>query len=73
MPVVRTPIWDDTKGDALVGDFTKLLVGVRQDVQFDLSRDATLDRRRGQRREGQFTGGVSERDVDIQRLQVKSS
>jgi HK97 family phage major capsid protein len=42
MPVRRTPAWDATKGDALVGDFTKLLVGIREDMTFDLSDSATL-------------------------------
>jgi hypothetical protein len=42
MPVERTPAWDPTHGDALVGDWTKLLVGIRQDISFDLSDSATL-------------------------------
>jgi hypothetical protein len=42
MKVARSPAWDDTKGDALVGDWSKLLVGIREDIQFDLSSDATL-------------------------------
>jgi HK97 family phage major capsid protein len=41
-PVVVTPDWDDTKGDALVGDWNYLLVGVREDVTFDLSSEAVL-------------------------------
>jgi HK97 family phage major capsid protein len=41
-PVVVTPIWDSTKGDALVGDWTYLLVGVRQDITFDRSADAII-------------------------------
>lgn len=41
MPVARTPAWDPTQGD-LVGDFTKLLVGIREDMTFDLSDSATL-------------------------------
>ena len=35
----RTPAWDPTKGDALVGDWSKLLVGIREDISFDLSSD----------------------------------
>ena len=42
MPVRRTPAWDTTKGDALVGDFSKLLIGIREDISFDLSDSATL-------------------------------
>ena len=42
MQVVRTSAWDSTKGDAIVGDWTKLLVGVREDVRFELSDSATL-------------------------------
>ena len=42
MQVVRTAAWDATKGDAIVGDWTKLLVGVREDVRFELSDSATL-------------------------------
>lgn len=42
LPVETTPVWDATKGDAFVGDWTKLIVGVRQDVTFDLSSDGVL-------------------------------
>jgi hypothetical protein len=42
MPVARTPAWDPTHGDALVGDWTKLLIGIREDISFDLSDSATL-------------------------------
>jgi hypothetical protein len=42
MPVQRTPAWDATHGDALVGDWTKLLVGIREDITFELSSDAVL-------------------------------
>jgi HK97 family phage major capsid protein len=41
-PVIQTPVWDSTKGDALVGDWTYLLVGLRQDVTFDRSDSAVL-------------------------------
>ena len=41
-PVVVTADWDDTAGDALVGDWNYLLVGVREDITFDLSEDAIL-------------------------------
>ena len=41
-PVVQTPIWDATKGDAVVGDWTYLLVGLRQDVTFDRSDSAMI-------------------------------
>jgi len=42
MPVVRTPAWDVANGDALVGDWTKLVVGIREDMTFDLSDSAVL-------------------------------
>jgi hypothetical protein len=42
MPVERTAAWNPAQGDALVGDWTKLLVGIRQDISFDLSDSATL-------------------------------
>jgi hypothetical protein len=43
MPVVRTAAWDDTKGDALVGAWdSALVVGIREDLTFDISQDATL-------------------------------
>jgi hypothetical protein len=39
---VTVQSWDDSKGDALVGDWDMLLVGVREDITFDLSEDAVL-------------------------------
>jgi hypothetical protein len=42
MNVARSPAWDDAQGDALVGDWSKLLVGIREDISFDLSDSATL-------------------------------
>lgn len=41
-PVMTTPIWDATAGDAVVGDWDYLLVGVREDITFDLSDSAVL-------------------------------
>jgi HK97 family phage major capsid protein len=41
-PVVVSPVWDSSKGDALVGDWTYLLVGLRQDVTFEQSDSAVL-------------------------------
>ena len=41
-PVVSVATWDSTKGDALVGDWNMLLVGVREDVTFDLSSEAII-------------------------------
>jgi HK97 family phage major capsid protein len=41
-PVVISPVWDASKGDALVGDWTYLLVGLRQDITFDRSDAAVL-------------------------------
>ena len=34
--------WDSTKGDALVGDFNYLLVGLVEDISFELSKEAIL-------------------------------
>ena len=42
LPLATTPVWDATRGDAFVGDWSKLIVGVRQDVSFDLSTDGVL-------------------------------
>ena len=42
LPVRVTPIWDSTKGDALVGDWQYLIVGLRQDVTFEQSDSAIL-------------------------------
>jgi hypothetical protein len=42
LPVQTTPIWEAAEGDAIVGDWTKLLIGVREDVTFDTSEDAVL-------------------------------
>jgi hypothetical protein len=36
------PDWDSTKGDALVGNFNYLLVGLVEDIRFELSSDAIL-------------------------------
>lgn len=41
-PVVVVRGWDATKGDAVVGDWDYLLVGVREDITFDLSEEAIL-------------------------------
>ncbi|HEY7621678.1 MAG TPA: phage major capsid protein [Solirubrobacteraceae bacterium] len=42
LPVETTPQWEDDEGDAIVGDWTKLLIGVRQDITYDTSEDAIL-------------------------------
>jgi len=34
--------WDSTKGDAIVGDFNYLLVGLVEDISFELSKEAVL-------------------------------
>ena len=34
--------WDSTKGDALVGDFNYLLVGVVEDIRFEMDSGAIL-------------------------------
>jgi hypothetical protein len=42
LAVSTTPIWDTTKGDAIVGDWTKLIIGLRQDIRFETSDSAIL-------------------------------
>jgi HK97 family phage major capsid protein len=42
LPVETTVHWDATKGDALVGDWTQLLVGIRDDITYELSTDGVL-------------------------------
>jgi HK97 family phage major capsid protein len=44
LPVEVTPAWPAASpaGDAVVGDWEKLLVGIREDVMFDLSSDGVL-------------------------------
>jgi hypothetical protein len=42
MPVERSAVWDNTHGDALVGDWSKLLVGVREDIRFEMSTEGIL-------------------------------
>jgi hypothetical protein len=42
LDVEVAPTWDDTKGDAIVGDWTKLIIGLRQDIRFDMSDSAIL-------------------------------
>jgi hypothetical protein len=37
-----TPTWDSAAGFALVGDWTYVVVGVREDMRFDLSTDGVL-------------------------------
>jgi Phage capsid family len=48
LPVATTPIWPASAtgavapGDAVVGDWTKLIIGIRQDIRFDTSDTAIL-------------------------------
>jgi hypothetical protein len=44
LPTMTTPIWPPgaAAGDAVVGDWGMLLVGVREDVGFDLSSEGVL-------------------------------
>lgn len=37
-----TPVWDATKGYALVGDWSYVVVGIREDIRFDLSEEGVL-------------------------------
>jgi Phage capsid family len=41
-PVAIAAYWDATKGDAIVGDWTKLVIGVREDIRFETSDSAIL-------------------------------
>ena len=40
--VAVLPSWDATKGDALIGDFSYLLVGLVEDISFEMSSEAIL-------------------------------
>jgi capsid protein len=42
LPVATTPIWEADEGDGLIGDWTKLLIGIREDVTYDTSEEAVL-------------------------------
>lgn len=42
VPFSTTPVWDNTKGDALVGDWSYVVIGIREDIQVDLSADGVL-------------------------------
>jgi hypothetical protein len=42
LPVAVAAYWDATKGDAIVGDWSKLVIGVREDIRFETSTDAIL-------------------------------
>jgi HK97 family phage major capsid protein len=40
--VATTKVWDPAVGDMLVGDFDYAIVGIRQDLTWDLSRDGVV-------------------------------
>ena len=42
LPVRVSPVWDSSKGDAIVGAFEYLVIGVRQDISVETSRDGVL-------------------------------
>ena len=42
VPVAVTSPWDSTKGDAIVGDWSQLVIGVREDINFELSNEGVL-------------------------------
>jgi hypothetical protein len=42
IPVATTSAWDASKGDAIVGSWQYLVIGIRQDVTFATSDSATL-------------------------------
>jgi hypothetical protein len=42
IPVRVSPVWDSSKGDAVVGNFEYLVIGIRRDVSIETSRDGVL-------------------------------
>jgi hypothetical protein len=42
VPIVTSPEWDTAKCDAVVGDWTKLVIGIREDISFRTSDSAVL-------------------------------
>ena len=42
LQVCQSPVWDSAKGDALVGDFDYLVVGLHRDVTIETSTDGIL-------------------------------
>jgi Phage capsid family len=42
LPVATTPAWEPAEGDAIIGDWTKLLVGIREDITYDTSEEAVI-------------------------------
>ena len=42
LPVAVTPAWNATVGDAIVGDWQCLVIGVREDIRYDMSDSAIL-------------------------------
>ena len=42
LPVETTVHWDPTKGEALVGDWTQIVIGIREDITYELSTDGVL-------------------------------
>lgn len=42
LPVETTVYWDSGKGDALVGDWTQLVIGIREYISYELSTDGVL-------------------------------
>ena len=42
MRIAVTPLWDSTKSDAVVGAWENLLVGIREDIRFDVSEEGVL-------------------------------
>ncbi|HET6616490.1 MAG TPA: hypothetical protein VFH69_01630 [Gemmatimonadota bacterium] len=43
LEVAVTPIWNATVGDAIVGDWSKLVIGAREDIRFETSDSAVLN------------------------------
>jgi hypothetical protein len=62
IPSRVTPVWDPTKGDAIVGDFDLLVVGVRQDIEIETSRDGVL-----QDAAGEIIANAFEQDLTLVR------
>lgn len=42
LDMVENGTWDDTEATAMAGDFSQLHVGIRQDMTFDISKEASI-------------------------------
>ena len=42
LPLYPSVVWDDTNGDAIVGDFDALLIAIRQDIRYAKSTEGVI-------------------------------